>query len=91
MKPVSVHFLHFDFNLTKNEDMVLTRKMRDGIGVKLRTLIKAMAVGRCPFRAPTKNNLDDANIAPFNAPKVEHATKNGMIHDITPSNLSPKV
>jgi hypothetical protein len=65
--------------------------MRDGIGVKLRTLIREMAVGRCPFRAPTKNNLDDAKIAPFNAPKVEHATKNGMIQDITPSNLSPKV
>ncbi|KAL0101810.1 hypothetical protein PUN28_019149 [Cardiocondyla obscurior] len=44
-----------------------------------------MAVGRCPFRAPTKNNLADAKIAPFNAPKVEHATKNGMIQDITPN------
>lgn len=65
--------------------------MSDGIGVKFWTLIRDMAVGRCPFRAPTKNNLDDAKIAPFSAPKVEHATKNGMIHDIKPNNLSPKV
>jgi hypothetical protein len=50
-----------------------------------------MAVGRCPFRAPTKNNLEDAKMAPFRAPKVEQATKNGMVHDMTPSILSPKV
>jgi len=53
--------------------------------------MRAMAVGRCPFRAPTKNNLEDAKMAPFNAPKVEQATKNGMIHDMTPNILSPKV
>lgn len=65
--------------------------MSDGVGVKLRTLMREMAEGRCPLRAPTKNNRDDAKIAPFNAPKVEQATKNGIIQDITPNSLSPKV
>lgn len=70
---------------------LLTRKMSEGIGVKFRTLMRAMAAGKCPFRAPTKNSRDDAKIAPFNAPKVEQATNNGMIQDITPSSLSLKV
>lgn len=65
--------------------------MSDGIGVKFRTLMRAMAAGRCPLRAPTKNNRDDAKIAPFNAPNVEQATNNGIIQDITPNSLSLKV
>lgn len=65
--------------------------MRDGTGVKLLTLIKAMAVGKWPFRAPTKKRRDDAKIAPLRAPNVEHATKKGIIQDMTPSNLSPNV
>jgi hypothetical protein len=30
-------------------------------------------------------------MAPLRAPNVEQATKNGIIQDITPSNLSPNV
>lgn len=65
--------------------------MSDGTGVKFLTFIRAMAVGKWPFLAPTKNKRDEANMAPFNAPKVEQATKKGIVHDITPSNLSPNV
>lgn len=54
-------------------------------------LISAIAAGKWPWRAPTKNNLELANIAPFNAPNVEQATKKGIIQDITPSIWSPKV
>lgn len=75
----------------KKKEKRLTRKMSDGIGVKFRTLMREMAEGRCPLRAPTKNNRDDAKIAPFRAPKVEQATKSGIIQDITPSSLLPKV
>lgn len=53
--------------------------------------MSAIAFGKCPLRAPTKNKRDEANIAPFRAPNVEHATKNGIIHAIGPSNLSPNV
>lgn len=70
---------------------MLTRKIRAGIGVKFLILISAIAFGKCPFRAPTKNSLDEANIAPFRAPNVEHATKNGIIHAIGPNNFPPKV
>ena len=65
--------------------------IKQGIGVNLLTLIKAIALGMCPFLAPTKKSLDDAKIPPLTAPKVEHATKNGMIQDITPSSRFPKV
>lgn len=50
-----------------------------------------MAEGKCPLRAPTKNNREETKIAPFRAPNVEQATKNGTIQDITPRSLSPKV
>jgi len=69
----------------------LTRKINDGTGVNLSMLMSAIAFGKCPWRAPTKNSRDDANMAPFRAPNVEQATKNGIIQDITPSNLSPNV
>ena len=65
--------------------------MREGIGVKFFTLIREMAVGKCPLRAPTKKSLDEAKIAPFRAPKVEQATKNDIIQAIGPSNLFPNV
>ena len=55
------------------------------------TFINDIAAGKCPFRAPTKNSLELANIAPFKAPKVEHATKNGITQAMKPNNLSPKV
>ena len=48
-------------------------------------------LGICPLLAPTKNSLDDAKIPPLTAPKVEQATKKGMIHDMTPSNRFPNV
>lgn len=65
--------------------------MIDGIGVKHLTLINAMAAGKCPFRAPTKKSRELAKIAPFNDPKVEHATNNGISHANIPSILSPNV
>lgn len=66
-------------------------KMIDGIGVKHLMLISEIAAGRCPFLAPTKNSLELAKIAPFNDPKVEHATNNGISHANIPSILSPNV
>lgn len=65
--------------------------MREGIGVKFLTLMSDIAVGKWPLRAPTKKSRELAKMAPFRAPKVEQATKNGIIHDMGPSNLSPKV
>lgn len=53
--------------------------------------IRAMAFGRCPLRAPTKNSRDEVNIAPLSAPNVEHATNTGIIQAIGPNNLSPNV
>lgn len=50
-----------------------------------------MALGKCPARAPTKKSRDDAKMAPFKDPKVEHATKNGIRNENIPNNLSPKV
>jgi len=35
--------------------------------------------------------LDDANIPPFTAPKVEQATKTGIIQAMTPKRQLPKV
>ena len=67
------------------------KKINDGIGVRQWMLISEMAAGRCPFRAPTKKRRDDAKIAPFSDPNVEHATKNGIIHAMNPSILLPKV
>jgi hypothetical protein len=66
-------------------------KMIDGIGVKHFTLINEIAAGRCPSRAPTKNNRELAKIAPFKDPKVEQATKSGISHANIPNILSPKV
>ena len=45
----------------------------------------------CPPLAPTKKSLDDAKIPPLTAPKVEQATKKGMIQDITPKSRLPNV
>ena len=69
----------------------ITSIIKQGIGVNLLVLIKAMALGICPFLAPTKKSLEEAKMPPLTAPKVEQATKNGIIHDITPSNRFPKV
>lgn len=66
-------------------------KMIDGIGVRHFTLINEMAAGRCPLRAPTKNNRELAKIAPFSEPKVEQATKSGIKNANIPSILSPNV
>lgn len=63
----------------------------DGTGVSLLTSIKEMARGRWPSRAPTKKRRDEAKIAPFNEPKVAHATKTGIKKEAKPSILSPKV
>lgn len=60
----------------------LTKNIKDGTGVEHWTFINDIAAGKCPFLAPTKNKRDDANIAPFNEPNVEHATNNGINHAI---------
>ena len=36
------------------------------------------------YLAPAKNSREDVNKVPFTAPKVEQATKMGMIHAIEP-------
>jgi hypothetical protein len=54
-------------------------------------LIKEIQAGKCPFLAPTKKRRDEANIAPFNDPKVEHATNKGIRKANIPNILSPNV
>lgn len=39
----------------------------------------------------TQTDRDDVKREPLTPPKVDSATEMGMIHDITPSNFSPKV
>ena len=63
--------------------------MSEGTGVRRFTLMRAMAAGRWPCRAPTKNSRDEAKMAPLSAPNVEQATNTGMVHDMTPSIFSP--
>ena len=53
--------------------------------------MRDIILGICPFLAATKNSLEEAKIPPLTAPKVEQATKNGIIQDITPRNRFPKV
>ena len=65
--------------------------MRQGIGVKELKLIKDIILGICPFLAATKKSRDEAKIPPLTAPKVEQATKKGIIQDMTPKNRFPKV
>lgn len=65
--------------------------IRDGTGVSLFTSINAIAFGKCPSRAPTKNNRAEAKIAPFNDPNVEHATNIGIVKENTPNILFPNV
>lgn len=66
-------------------------KMIDGIGVRHLMLINEIAAGRCPLRAPTKNNRELAKIAPLSEPKVEHATNSGITNANIPNILSPNV
>lgn len=54
-------------------------------------LINEIAAGKWPFRAPTKNSLDEAKIAPFNDPKVDAATKIGIVQANHPNIFSPNV
>lgn len=65
--------------------------MHDGIGVRHLILMSEIAAGKCPFRAPTKNNRELAKIAPFNDPNVEQATNNGINQANIPNILSPNV
>ena len=39
------------------QEYMLTSMMRQGMGVRLVTLSSAISLGMCPYRAPTKNNL----------------------------------
>ena len=58
--------------------------MRQGMGVRALTLTSAMHLGMCPLRAPTKKMRAEAKMTPLMQPKVEHATKSGIAHAITP-------
>lgn len=42
-------------------------------------------------RSGCHTHREDVKREPLTPPKVERATAMGMIHDITPSNFSPKV
>ena len=61
------------------------------MGVKYLRLIIARLLGKCPLRAPTKNNLDDAKMPPLRPPKVDKATDSGIIQEKLPKTLSPNV
>lgn len=54
------------------------RNISEGTGVEHLTLINEIAAGKWPFLAPTKNKRDEAKMAPFNDPNVEHATNKGI-------------
>lgn len=69
----------------------LTMKTREGTGVSLLMSMRHMARGRWPALAPTKNNLEDAKMAPFRDPNVEQATKKGIRKENIPNILSPNV
>ena len=77
--------------VVRRRSVMIPRRMRQGMGVRCLMLMRAILRGKCPLRAPTKNNRDEANIPLLTAPKVEQATKKGMIHRITPNILLPKV
>lgn len=67
-------------------------KIIEGIGVRHFTFISDIAAGRCPFRAPTKNNRELAKIAPLREPKHDIETNTGIIQvRKAGSILSPKV
>jgi len=66
-----------------------TKKTRAGMGVKVWMLISAKALGKWPSLAPTKTNLEAANMDPFKDPNVDEATNRGMIHAIGPRMRSP--
>lgn len=66
-------------------------KTKDGTGVSLLISMRQIARGKCPALAPTKNSLEEANIAPFREPNVEQATKNGIRRENIPNILSPNV
>ena len=55
-----------------------------GMGVVLLMEIMVSAPGIWPSLAPEKNNLEDVSNCPLTAPKVEQATKMGMIQAILP-------
>jgi hypothetical protein len=64
----------------------------EGMGVRHLTFMSEIAAGKWPLRAPTKNKRELAKIAPLSEPKVEQATKSGIIHARKlGSILSPKV
>ena len=62
-----------------------------GTGVSDPVDSSAIALGNCPCLAPTKNSLEEAKMPPLTDPKVEQATKRGIVQDITPNNRLPKV
>lgn len=61
-------------------ERLITKNINDGIGVNRWMLMKEIARGKWPCFAPTKNNLDEANMLPFSEPNVEHTTNKGIIH-----------
>ena len=71
--------------------MDLTRKMRQGMGVSVWTLMRAMDLGMRPPLAPTKNSRELAKMPPLTEPNVEQATNRGITNAIGPKILFPKV
>lgn len=63
-----IDVLHAQFNS-------LTENIRAGKGVKDLTLIKAMQSGRCPPRAPTKNNLQEEDKKIVNMQNIDMGTE----------------
>ena len=62
-----------------------------GMGVVLEMEIMVSAPGICPSRAPEKKSLEEVSSWPLTAPKVEHATKMGMIQAMRPYRRLAKV
>ena len=68
-----------------------TRKIKEGAGVNLSTLIRASISGKCPCRAPTKHNREDVIMWTDNPPNAAIATAIGITHLKYPNILSPTV
>jgi hypothetical protein len=50
------------------------------MGVKYLRWMQEKICGICPSSAPAKNNRAEVKRVPFTPPKVDNATKIGMIH-----------
>ena len=62
-----------------------------GMGVALLMEMLVSTPGICPSLAPEKKRREEVSSWPLTAPKVEQATKMGMIQAILPYSLLAKV